>query len=478
MTERSPPRVVVVHAEGPRGLEGLRPAVGIVPFWHRQGLHLGVVCKVALGTRGDGEVSAPFSSPARPVEARLSLDRPGRFPTDGPDQLDYASDFVPRKPCVDVTMVGHAAPARAGADEVVVAVRVLRSDGEPVLERTIAVVPSGAALAAPSVGPVGRPGPRRVAFREDENDDVDEFEACSSAPPALRARRGAVPPDARVALTGAGPGGEAAIDLPGLVPVVTVDTLEGERSVAMSLDTLWIDLDAGRVEAVFRGDTRLQGGHLGFVERVVVSLEHVAAPREPKWRQADTQRGSVGWAATELDGGLEPPAEPEDPILVAARYRTWGSVAPEPRLPLPTYVGIAVELAEHPKRRGDVLARHELSEDRWMIEERAWLELMANRSLAGDPALAATYGKLFEEAQSALGSPDEADVTLRQYAEVRVALERAMDPTEALDAAGWTLARYSRVERRWLARADAERAVAAELATILEELRGAEEAGG
>lgn len=471
MTEqRPPPRVVVVQAEGPRGLETTRAAVGVVPFWHEQALRLGIVAKIALSTGGGASGSPPFSTSPRVVECALSLDRAGRFATDGPDQLDYASDFVPRKPCVDVGLVGHARGA-PGAEDVPVAVRVLRPSGEPVIDRRIGVVRAGAPLSAPQIGPVERPGPRAARFREDENDDVASFDGCSSASPGLRGRRGSVPPDARIEVAGAGASGVAQIDLPGLVVVVTVDLVEGdERTVEMFLDTIWIDLDDGRIELVHRGDLPLPGRDLAVVERVVVSIERAEARRDPIWRQADTQRGHVSWAATERDGGKEPRHDRENPTLIAARYRTWASVAPEPRVPLPTYTRIAAELAERPADRAEVLRRHDFTEDRWMVEERSWLERIAKESLAGEHALAATYAALYEEAQAALASPEEADVPLRRYAEVRVALEGANDPAEALEAAKWTVPRYARIERRWLARAEADLAVAAELDALLAEL--------
>lgn len=469
MSGRPAPRIVVVQAEGPKGLERALAAVGVVPFWHHQGLHLAVVCKIALTTTGDEIGAQPFTSPARVVEPELSLDRPGRFPTDVADQLDYASDFVPRKPSCDVSVVGHARGA-PGVDEVLFAVRILHPSGEPVLERNVAAVRSGSPLCAPHVGPVERPGPRPAKFREDDSDEVATFEDCASAPPPLRAPRGGVPPDARIEISGAGPGGTARVDLPGLVVAVTVDLFEGERTLTMLLDTIWLDLDSGRVELVHRGDVLLPGGDLAFVERIVVSIEHAASRRDPEWRQADTQRGTVGWAATEHDGGKQPPADPEDTTLTAARYRTWASVAPEPRMPLPTYTRIAAELAEQPSQRGDLLRRHDLTEDQWMVEERAWLERVAKESMAGEHALAAAYGTLLEEAQKALAAPEEADVTLRRYAEVRVALEGAADPSEVLEAAKWTVPRYARIEGRWLTAAEGDPAVASELEAHLREL--------
>jgi hypothetical protein len=100
-----------------------------------------------------------------------------------------------------------------------------------------------------------------------------------------------------------------------------------------------------------------------------------------------------------------------------------------------------------------VLSRHGFDEPLWTVEERAWLEAIAERASAGDGTLAARYGELFVKAQDALAPPDEAQVTVAQYAELMVAIERASEPNKELERRKRTVASVLRLDRRFRERA-------------------------
>jgi hypothetical protein len=147
-----------------------------------------------------------------------------------------------------------------------------------------------------------------------------------------------------------------------------------------------------------------------------------------------------------------------------------GSVAPEPRLPLSRFARISAELAEDRKERHAVLARHGIVERTWELEERAWLERMAVESLREGPTTAAVYGQLFTQHQDTLGTEAEARISVEDYANVRFAMDVSPDPAEVLEQVEWSLARYGRVERRWLAAAEKDPTIAERLQRRLDEL--------
>ena len=80
--------------------------------------------------------------------------------------------------------------------------------------------------------------------------------------------------------------------------------------------------------------------------RVIVSLEEKGKERTPERRLADTQRGKVFFAWSEEDAMKGEPPPTDDPRLESARYGTWASTAPEPRLELDRYALISAELAQ------------------------------------------------------------------------------------------------------------------------------------
>jgi hypothetical protein len=144
-----------------------------------------------------------------------------------------------------------------------------------------------------------------------------------------------------------------------------------------------------------------------------------------------------------------------------------GSVSPEPRIALTRYAQISAELAEEPAARARVLARHDFDDRTWLVEERAWLEHIAAAAASGNDQLAIQYGAAYREAEDALARPEEGAFSLDDYTRLAVATQRAVDPLVILGAAPMTLPQWSRLERRWLDRAERDSETRAELDRLL-----------
>jgi hypothetical protein len=426
------------------------------------------------------------------VGERLAWDTPSRFGPGGGEILDAAADFVPMKSACDVIVVGHA-HARSPTDTIRGAVRLLAQDGRP-LHGTSFVARSGApakqiplvapyltgaiAGAASRLGPIVGEG-RFVGGRL--GDDVDTAVFCAAAP-ELRVPFGSASPISLLELTGVLPYEEGdepipgdvvatrLVGLPGLRPVVTVDA-RGIEDVPLRplLDTILVDADAQRGAIVWRA-TAGPYASLVDVDRILVSMELVGAERSMPERRSDTQRGKVGFAMTEDDARLGREPAKEDPRIRYEELRTWGEIAPEPRIPIDRYAAVSAELAEWPDKRATTLERHGFDEGTWGVEERGWLERFASDAMDGKGELATYYGTLFLAAQDRLASPEEEHLTLRDYAGLRAEMERAADVSQVLDDAKLTLAKWMRLDRRFTARAEEDPKIAAELDALLAEL--------
>lgn len=193
-------------------------------------------------------------------------------------------------------------------------------------------------------------------------------------------------------------------------------------------------------------------------EHLLVSLEVDAAPRPLHQISGARARGRLSFAA---EAGV--PASPhEADELRMARFVAWETCS-TPALPLAEYAAVSAALAEGREPRAEVLARHDLSEDTWTFEERAWLQTIGDRALEGDGRLAVEYGECFTAAQDALAAPGEEATTLDEYVAVRARLHRAHDPTPVLREQGITLPRWLRLDRRFSGRARGDAALAAEI---------------
>jgi hypothetical protein len=483
-----PLMVPVVHAEGPLPYRGLVPGVGVLPFKAGDLWFLAII--VRLGLRFDGIGNGGNAVPILTGE-KVVGDLPSRFKDRAGGILDAATDFVPMKTACDVVVVGHA-HARTPTETIRGGIRLLAQDGRP-LHSVGFVARSGALsamiplvapyLSSPIPGTAGRLGPVGVDGRFVEgimSESVDP-QVFSCASPELVVPFGLLSPISLIELTGLLPyedGDEPVAgdvvatrlcSLPGLKPVVTVDA-SGVEDMPLRplLDTVIIDTDAQRGALVWRA-TAGPFSSLVDVARVLVSMEMVGRERDTGERRSDTQRGKVGFATTEDDArqGREPSRE--DPRLRYEELRTWGEIAPEPRISLERYATVSAELAEWPKDRATTLERHEFDEVTWGVEERGWLERFASDAMNGKGELAGYYGTLFLAAQDRLATPEEERLTLRDYAGLRAEIERAADVSQVLDDAKLTLAQWMRLDRRYTQKVQDDPKVAAELDALMVE---------
>lgn len=419
--------------------------VGTLRFFG-PGPRLAVIVKV---TFAPGAVDAPLVLAPDPIP----LSRAQGASWDGalPGELGAASDFVPRKAGLDVLLSGHA---HAGAP----ATRIPSSFRVAGIFRAFSVlspVPStrsrlGAAFLrdVEGVGPVDPVGPI-------------VGEGHRAAPPTQRAER--LPEDVVIKLHNLSPGGgRCTLALPRVACHAVVEARSGSSPVGLSCDTLWLDTDGPRVALVFRGD--VPEPPLGAVglRRIVVWLDQAGASRSLADVQRELARGTFTFAteAQDLEGGAEPP---EPALLLMARYQAMATT-PEPTLTLAAYAAVAAAVTEGRESRSAVLARHQLDEETFMLEERAWLEKMAAGVDRGDATTAHRFGELFLAEQERLADPVEATRTLDDFLELELALERSDEPQRVLSERGVRPAEWMRLDRRFSSAAAADPALAAELA--------------
>lgn len=477
-------RVVVVFAEGPLGLRGLEIGVGSVTWVKGGEWFVTVICKLALDLGPPNGIMVARTAPA------FQLDMPSRFVASDTALLDHASDFAPFKAEVDVTVVGHArAPKASPASSL--SLRVLSGMSELLLVTSAAVRAGAPAamipLAAPYIagswaGAASRMGPASETHKflggfVDDDTDPRLFQCAS---PEMRIVGKKLRGDEQLVSIGIFEGGIPAPDgasfldrtfqLPGVYPVVTYDASEEARPVEVMLDTIALDSDSNVVTLSWRG-TLGPFHNPDELRRVVLSMERLAIERSAPDRLADTQRGSVRFAWNEDDAkaGRAPPEE--DPILEMHKFMTWGETAPEPRVPIERYALVSAELAEWPDKREETLKRHGFKEERYLLEERCWLERFASDAVDGHGELAAYFGDLFVVEQDKLAQAEEERLGLRDYVALRLAIEIGADVGEVLGQAKLTLAQWMRLDRRWTSRAEADPRVQQEMHDIDAQLR-------
>ena len=379
-------------------------------------------------------------------------------------------DFAPYKPRADVIVIGEAAYADPPTPRNQIPVRF--SVGS--LSRSVRVIPEAPAARArlgernvlsehgdapTSIGP--RSIEESVLTRRVFLADFD-YSVHQLADPAQQ--RDDLEPGEPVRIAGLFPRGEVEFTLPREIPRVLV-FFKGAMPRAeldMVADTLLIDAAREEVILLYRGLIALPRPN--SVDRFCVTLAPARAGRKFAEILRSAARGSFTITACpeNLDPSPTGPEEADDIARVRFDFVTQPE-PPEPTMPLEQYVAISAELAEQREPRADVLDRHALDEDRWLLEERAWLETMASRAMAGDGRLAARYGELFVAAQDALASPAEAKRTIEDYANISVALDSTEDIPRELTDRGLRLAEWLRLDRRMKRAADEDEAVAEEI---------------
>jgi hypothetical protein len=385
-----PPRIVVAQRclrDRRRGSfsEALADAlpVGVLRF-EAIAPRLVIIAKATLEydepEEGEGPVAARLSDTHIPLSIGQKSEIYGALE----EELAYASDFVPSKAGTDVTLVGHA---RRLPGAPLLAPGFTRIDVKLALDnwsRQISAVAGGVTdrlpltgayvrsvdgvTAARPFGPIARVLPQ---LRPGEAIDPRHFNA---APPEQRLLH--VADDVAIAMEGLSPrAARVAIALPAVAPRVLVDRrLGGRVSLWLQRDTIWIDADARRIALVWRGSIPLLSLNATEVERLVVSLEDVRAPRSNDEILRQLPRGAFFYATE--PGDLEAGAEPvprRDPTLEAARYRTWAHPeAPDPVLPLEDFMALSPALAARGAERERALGQAGLDEYGMLLEQRAW----------------------------------------------------------------------------------------------------------
>jgi hypothetical protein len=255
----------------------------------------------------------------------------------------------------------------------------------------------------------------------------------------------------------------AAHEPPALEAVVELydRALEAPLVVPMVCNALWTKPG---LALVWRGDVAAED--IGERDRAVVTL---GALRPLAERLGARARASVSFALESKDLGAEP--DPTDADILALERMALADDAPQPTLTLDAYATIAAEIAEQRAPLARVLERHGLDEAGWALEERAWLERMAQSLMEGDAELAASWGDRFVAAQDALGSREEQDAMIHEYAAVSAELERADDPMLVLRRWGLSLAEWMRLDRHWSRAAAADPRVRDELERMLAQER-------
>jgi hypothetical protein len=165
----------------------------------------------------------------------------------------------------------------------------------------------------------------------------------------------------------------------------------------MEIDTLVIDVDQLEVALVWRGQIPEDAfGASGG--RLIVALLDGGRP-EAEEVYCELARGHFSRAQVPAEADV--PAPPAyDVELLSARQKTLDRT-PAPRLALAEYVGLAWELSRRPGERPAILARHDLDDVDWMLEERGWQQRMALLRKRGDQATIAEMKRVIAAARKA-----------------------------------------------------------------------------
>jgi hypothetical protein len=451
------PRIVVLQAESFPDPDPPWLPVGVCR-WAGSVERLVVVLKATFVWDASGHLEwAPEQMP-------LSRGEPSRLAGASAREIHVPDDFVPRKAGVDVLVHGHAR-ARTPSAQLDGAVRAgaLRHAFRARAAAPVTALPLTSTYLEPHE-PLGGLAAPRFDERSPFDDALDPA-WFNAAPPSQRVAE--LPPRARVELLGLARDGEPQrFAAPELAPWVTRLGGRDDGAVEMRCDTVWIDADEGLCVVTWRGAFEVDRSR--DVDRLVVSMERAGAERTPEARRAALQRGRFGFAASMDDPlGHDARDERERDRIAMARYATWQSAAPPPRLSLERYATLAATLADRSDRRAATLQDHGLDEDRFLVEERAWLEKIARSAMDGDAGPANELGERYLAAQAALDTPD---LSMADYAELAVAIDRADVPDEALKARGLSLPQWMRIERKWQDAA-AEPPVLEELERLVAEAR-------
>jgi len=248
--------------------------------------------------------------------------------------------------------------------------------------------------------------------------------------------------------------------MPALAPRLFFDPSQPEdtpRDILLRLDTILVDTDRRVVDLTWRGFLKLPRAARVACDRLVIGWVDPATWDNERagaaWLRLlrELPRGEFFWATERADAlaGREPPPLTEEEAVMA-RFASWDqSAAPTAQIEISERARIAAELAEQREPRVDILARHELDEHGWSLEERATLEELARPPTS--PAEAASqerYARAFVEAQESFAKPAEADVSLEAFARIIATAENGRHEP-VLREMGLGLGAVFRLERRF-----------------------------
>ncbi len=469
----------ILVAEAPVRFPGERRAK---PFPCRIGILPWVVDRIWLSIFVSSTFRFDRSAAVRPIPLETALPRPLCAGPSSKDNQNPLDDFVPMRLKVDFTVQGHLdnPPLPSGTGSIFQKPRIVQIGlGDRRLSFVISAdAPGKIPLRPPHTRtPHGREvdlGLRPCHdgsvhhFRHPPDFDLSVYQ---SAIPELQYEPEEVT-GIRLEGFGMDPDEKLEIALPKYVPraLVTYRQANVNRGyVQFFLDTLVVDLDESTVHVVWRGLVETSPkAHLD-IDRILIGWAPQArweADIRGAWDDnlRELPRGRFQWAIERDDvlrDELPPPLSEAE--LLMARYETWGHPnAAEPELLPHEAAAIAAELAEQRWPRAEVLAKHGIDDYAWGIEERAWAQRLASVRDEPEGGVSAEYAQAYQRASDALATPREAEITPAEFVALEIAVKRG-DPTKALEKVGLGVGGYSRLERKFRAKASADKAFAAEL---------------
>ncbi len=379
-----PSRTLVVTSPAHLPSEARAPLVGLFTFTTPE-LWCGIVVKSRIGRDDPRLLRRPEFMLGTPSQA---------------DALGRPADFVPLKAKTVLLLMGHArAPRTLRKSSATLQV------GEDVLPLELAAEEdSGRMPFAPPYLSIPGEVDQTMRPRNSYDPEVTKFEHpmdypwehVQTAHPRL-----ALPPmpeGTKINLTtslGDGTSIELInVHLPRFTPRVLIDPVQSGRpqfDVEMQLDTVVVDSgdNALEVELTWRGMFQVYQG-VEDVDRVLLGFasDEQMKTRDEGWAflLRELPYGQFDHAWLYEDARVGTPPRPLSPAEVkAARYRVWNyPMSPEPRLPLETLNTIERTFAERREPRQDTLARYNLDEQFFAIEQRAWLEKRVRESNTGN----------------------------------------------------------------------------------------------
>lgn len=353
------------------------------------------------------------------------------------DALRRPVDFVPMKELVDVILVGHVAVGRsAPPNQPFRATAKLRLAGVETAFELSADRPGRVPLARPHLKLVQSDDESDVGARN-VYDGADRgfmhrakfpWEKAQAGHPLLA--REEVPEGARVTLELTTPKSqdiELAFDfeLPAVTPQILIDPSQAGRDefdVAMRLDTIVVDADTSAVELIWRGMFETHTG-VGDVNRMTLGWATEQSMMDPEraWpsilRELPHGEFHFAWFFRDAAAGVAPPPLSAKELKVERMRTSTYPLAPEPRIEIEELAKLQARLAERAEPRAETLKRFNLDEERFAIEQRAWMERIGEeaRLTGGRPPLDRKYTMALRRSRETSTSAEEIARSLPHY---------------------------------------------------------------